>query len=195
MFCTVRKFGSTIYCKAPSAIAKQLNTNISANNSNTQSFKTFLSELPAHIKQLLRNLQADEFDVGYWIEAINSGLVTIAIDGSVADQKGYFATVLHTEEKSIQFQGPCNGAMTLMTSYRAELTDILSALYLLCAMAEFSKSEIVSAPTLLCDNSAAVFCINTLIYPGICAHLAADYNIYKEITTLLKANIKRKPQW
>eukprot|EP00957_Ditylum_brightwellii_P177661 13532432-Ditylum_brightwellii.AAC.1 len=135
MFCTVRKFGSTIYCKAPFARAEQLNANIASNKSNTQLFETFLSKLPTHVKQRLGNLQTEDVDMGYWIEAINSGLVTIAIDGSVADQKGYFATVLHTEEKSIQFQGPCNGAKSLMTSYRAELTCILSALYLLQAMA------------------------------------------------------------
>eukprot|EP00957_Ditylum_brightwellii_P155253 11819224-Ditylum_brightwellii.AAC.1 len=124
MFCTVRKFGSTIYCKAPLARADQVNTNIVTNESNTQMLETFLSKLPAHVKQLLGNLQTEDIDVGYWIEAINSGLVTIAIDGSVADQKGYFVTVLHTEEKSIQFQGPCDGAKSLMTSYRAELTGI-----------------------------------------------------------------------
>eukprot|EP00957_Ditylum_brightwellii_P199760 15228305-Ditylum_brightwellii.AAC.1 len=72
MFCTVRKFGSTIYCKAPLALAEQLNTNIATNKSNTQPFETFLSKLPAHIKQLLGNLQAEDVDVGYWIEAINS---------------------------------------------------------------------------------------------------------------------------
>eukprot|EP00957_Ditylum_brightwellii_P046820 3553704-Ditylum_brightwellii.AAC.1 len=80
MFCTVRKFGSTIYCKAPLARADQLNTNIVTNGSNTQAFETFLSELPAHVKQLLGNLQTEDVDVGYWIEAINSGLVTIAIN-------------------------------------------------------------------------------------------------------------------
>eukprot|EP00957_Ditylum_brightwellii_P200443 15280993-Ditylum_brightwellii.AAC.1 len=62
-------------------------------------------------------------------------------------------------------------------------------------MAEFSKSKIVSPPTLLCDNSAAVFCTNTPIYPSICTHLAADYDIYKEITKAIQANIKVKPQW
>eukprot|EP00957_Ditylum_brightwellii_P047809 3631846-Ditylum_brightwellii.AAC.1 len=72
MFCTMRKFGSTIYYKAPLAIAEQLNINISPNDSNTQSFETFLRELSTHVKQLLGNLQADDVDVGYWIDAINS---------------------------------------------------------------------------------------------------------------------------
>eukprot|EP00957_Ditylum_brightwellii_P194408 14805739-Ditylum_brightwellii.AAC.1 len=92
MFCTVRKFGFTIYCKAPLARAEQLNTNIVTNKSNTQMIKAFLSKLPTHVKRLLGNLQTEDVDVGYWIEAINLGLVTIAIDGSVTDQKGYFAT-------------------------------------------------------------------------------------------------------
>eukprot|EP00957_Ditylum_brightwellii_P108958 8311944-Ditylum_brightwellii.AAC.1 len=62
-------------------------------------------------------------------------------------------------------------------------------------MAEFPKSEIVSPPPLLCNNSAAVFHTNTPIYPGIRAHLAADYDIYKEITNVIQADIKVKPQW
>eukprot|EP00957_Ditylum_brightwellii_P168751 12844283-Ditylum_brightwellii.AAC.1 len=102
----MHKFGSIIYCKAPLAIADQLNTNISANGVTIQSFESFLRELPAHVNQLLENLQADNVDVGYWIDAINSNLATITIDGSVADKKGYFATVLHTAERSIRFQGP-----------------------------------------------------------------------------------------
>eukprot|EP00957_Ditylum_brightwellii_P160022 12180902-Ditylum_brightwellii.AAC.1 len=195
MFCTVHKFGSTIYCKAPLARVDQLNTSIGATRSNSQIFETFLSRLPAHVRQLLGNLKIKYVDVGYWIEAINTGIVTIVIDGSVADRKGYFAMVLHTEKKSIHFQGPCDGAKSLMTSYRAELTGILSALYLLCAMAKFSKSKIEHLPTLLCNNSAAVLRTNTPIYPRICAHLAADYNIYKKITNVIQANIKVKPQW
>eukprot|EP00957_Ditylum_brightwellii_P187859 14303363-Ditylum_brightwellii.AAC.1 len=94
-------------------------------------------------------------DVDYWIDAINSGEVTIAMDGSVADKKGYFATVLYTTEKTIRFQGPCDGAKDLMTSYRTELSGILSALYLLCAFTEFSNTAITSAPPLFCNNSAA----------------------------------------
>eukprot|EP00957_Ditylum_brightwellii_P060743 4611871-Ditylum_brightwellii.AAC.1 len=195
MFCTVHKCGSTIYCKAPLASADQLNTNIVTTGSNPQMFDTFLRGLPAHVRQLLGNFKTEEVDVGYWIEAINTGIATIAIDGSVADRRGYFATVLHTEEKSICFQGPCDGAKSLMTSYRAELMGIMSALYLLCAMTEFSKSKIELPPTLLCDNSAAILRTNTPIYPSIRAHLAADYDIYRKITNVIQANIKVKPQW
>eukprot|EP00957_Ditylum_brightwellii_P090566 6897145-Ditylum_brightwellii.AAC.1 len=190
MFCTVRKFGSTIYCRSPLARADQLNTTIVTTKSNPQTFETFLRGLPAHVRQLLGNLKTEEVNVGYWIEVINTGIVTIATNGSVADRRGYFATVLHTEEKSIHFQGPCGSVKSLMTSYRAKLTGILSALYLVCAMAEFSKSEIELLPTLLCNNSAAVLRTNTPIYPSIRAHLAADYDIYKEITNVIQANIK-----
>eukprot|EP00957_Ditylum_brightwellii_P116837 8911916-Ditylum_brightwellii.AAC.1 len=42
----------------------------------------------------------------------------IATDGSVADKKGYFAAVLFTTERTIQYQGLCDGAKALMTSYR-----------------------------------------------------------------------------
>eukprot|EP00957_Ditylum_brightwellii_P141464 10777103-Ditylum_brightwellii.AAC.1 len=72
MFCTVRKFGSTIYCKALLARADQLNTIIVTNRSISQTFETFLSGLPAHVRQLLGNLKTEEVDVGYWIEAINT---------------------------------------------------------------------------------------------------------------------------
>eukprot|EP00957_Ditylum_brightwellii_P201907 15327747-Ditylum_brightwellii.AAC.1 len=63
------------------------------------------------------NLQEAEVDAEYWIDALNKGLVTIATDGSVADQKGYCVTVMHTDQKQLRFQYPCDGAKSLMTSY------------------------------------------------------------------------------
>eukprot|EP00957_Ditylum_brightwellii_P166071 12643726-Ditylum_brightwellii.AAC.1 len=45
------------------------------------------------------------------------GIVTIATNGSVSNQKGYFATVLHTDQRQLWFQGSCDGAYSLMTSY------------------------------------------------------------------------------
>eukprot|EP00957_Ditylum_brightwellii_P078937 6002235-Ditylum_brightwellii.AAC.1 len=58
----------------------------------------------------------------------------IAMDGSVAHKKGYFAVVFHSADNSICFQGPCDGNSLLMTSYRTELTGISSALCLLQAL-------------------------------------------------------------
>eukprot|EP00957_Ditylum_brightwellii_P058707 4452041-Ditylum_brightwellii.AAC.1 len=53
---------------------------------------------------MLGNLIAAEVDVDYWIQALNCGIVTIAADGSVAAQRGYFATVLHTDQRQLRFR-------------------------------------------------------------------------------------------
>eukprot|EP00957_Ditylum_brightwellii_P035230 2671667-Ditylum_brightwellii.AAC.1 len=70
---------------------------------------------------MLGNLKSAEVDVDYWIDALNHGNVMIATDGSVAAQRGYFTTVLHTDQRQLRFQGPCNGARSMMSSYRTEL--------------------------------------------------------------------------
>eukprot|EP00957_Ditylum_brightwellii_P141149 10753600-Ditylum_brightwellii.AAC.1 len=72
-----------------------------------------------------------------------------------------------------------------MTSYRTELSGILSALYLIRSFIEFSDTALTSAPPLYCDNSASVLWTNTPISPGIREHLAADYDLYKEIATIV----------
>eukprot|EP00957_Ditylum_brightwellii_P158307 12050416-Ditylum_brightwellii.AAC.1 len=72
-----------------------------------------------------------------------------------------------------------------MTSYRTELSGILSALYLIRLFIEFSDTALTSAPPLYCNNSAAVLHTNTPISPGIHEHLAADYDLYKEIATVV----------
>eukprot|EP00957_Ditylum_brightwellii_P040773 3086525-Ditylum_brightwellii.AAC.1 len=71
------------------------------------------------------NLDIAQVDVDYWIDALNRGIGTIATNGSVSNQKGYFATVLHTDQRQLQFQGPCDGDSSLMMSYQTELTGIL----------------------------------------------------------------------
>eukprot|EP00957_Ditylum_brightwellii_P107260 8184158-Ditylum_brightwellii.AAC.1 len=66
-----------------------------------QTFAAFLVKQQHHLQQLLGNLCAEAVDVDYWINTINAGAVTIATDGSVAEKKGYFATVFYTTERSI----------------------------------------------------------------------------------------------
>eukprot|EP00957_Ditylum_brightwellii_P092879 7071039-Ditylum_brightwellii.AAC.1 len=105
-----------------------------------ESFSVYIEKQPAHIKQLSGTLQASEVDVDYWIGALNNGSATIATDGSVADQKGYFATVFHTDNRTIWLQGPCDGAKSLMTSYCTKLIRILAALYLLHALSQYSST-------------------------------------------------------
>eukprot|EP00957_Ditylum_brightwellii_P166347 12663457-Ditylum_brightwellii.AAC.1 len=72
-----------------------------------------------------------------------------------------------------------------MTSYRTELSGILSTLYLIRLFTAFSDTALASAPLLYCDNLAAVLRTNTPISPGIHEHLAADYDLYKEIATVV----------
>eukprot|EP00957_Ditylum_brightwellii_P071772 5455469-Ditylum_brightwellii.AAC.1 len=153
-FCRVMKFGSTIHCRAP--ISQTSVENQQIQTTNTASFSEYIATQPAHVQCLLGNLQTTEVDVDYWISAINARAAMIATNSSAADRNGFFATVLHTEEQTLQFQGPCNGLSILMTSYRAELTGILSTLYLLCALSTFSRTDSTTAPTLFCDNSVAV---------------------------------------
>eukprot|EP00957_Ditylum_brightwellii_P195222 14873138-Ditylum_brightwellii.AAC.1 len=45
-------------------------------------------------------------DVDYWIDALNRDIVTIATNGFISNKKCYFATVLHTDQQQLRFQGP-----------------------------------------------------------------------------------------
>eukprot|EP00957_Ditylum_brightwellii_P078929 6001214-Ditylum_brightwellii.AAC.1 len=88
-----------------------------------------------HVWQLMGTLGVSDVDVEYWISALNSGRVTIVTSGSVAQKTG------------------------------AELTGILSALYLLCALSQYSGNPIITKQQVYCDNMAAVTCLNTSIRP------------------------------
>eukprot|EP00957_Ditylum_brightwellii_P112424 8571008-Ditylum_brightwellii.AAC.1 len=102
IFHTVWKFGSTIYCKGPltaaqEAVAAGMIEVTIANGT----FEEYIAEQLGHVKQILGSLQVAEVYAEYWIDALNKGLVTIATDSSVADQKGYYATVVHTDQKQL----------------------------------------------------------------------------------------------
>eukprot|EP00957_Ditylum_brightwellii_P041918 3174944-Ditylum_brightwellii.AAC.1 len=77
-----------------------------------------------------------------WIldTTLNKGKVTVATDGSVAEKKGYFAVVFHTEDKEIPFQGSCDCVPQLISSYQTELMGILLMLYLLQALSSFTNN-------------------------------------------------------
>eukprot|EP00957_Ditylum_brightwellii_P193662 14747618-Ditylum_brightwellii.AAC.1 len=63
---------------------------------------TFVEYIAAqldYVQWILGTLQAAEVDTVCWIDALNKGLVTIATDGLVANQKGYYAMVMHTDQK------------------------------------------------------------------------------------------------
>eukprot|EP00957_Ditylum_brightwellii_P119645 9128541-Ditylum_brightwellii.AAC.1 len=144
---------------------------------------------------MLGNLKSAEVDVDYWIDALNHGNVTIATDGSVAAQRGYFAMVLHTDQQQLCFQGPCGSARSMMSSYRTELTNILSALYLLHALSDYSGIHITTRQLLYCDNAAAVSRANKIIDPGIMACMTADYNLVKEIEVVKSKGLDLHMEW
>eukprot|EP00957_Ditylum_brightwellii_P027297 2063707-Ditylum_brightwellii.AAC.1 len=60
------------------------------------------------MKRGLGNLDPTEVDVEYWLNALQEGYVNIALDGSVAKGKGYYALLLKAKDRQLQFQGPCN---------------------------------------------------------------------------------------
>eukprot|EP00957_Ditylum_brightwellii_P062317 4728588-Ditylum_brightwellii.AAC.1 len=62
------------------------------------SFDNFLLHQPSHVQRLLGILDTAQVNVDYWIDALNRGIVTIATDGSISNKKGYFVTVLHTDQ-------------------------------------------------------------------------------------------------
>eukprot|EP00957_Ditylum_brightwellii_P095901 7306921-Ditylum_brightwellii.AAC.1 len=65
----------------------------------------------------------------------------------------------------------------MMSSYRIELTGILSALYLLNALSDYLGIHITTRQSLHCDNAAAVSRANKTIDPGITACMTADYDL------------------
>eukprot|EP00957_Ditylum_brightwellii_P191430 14574472-Ditylum_brightwellii.AAC.1 len=75
-----------------------------------------LKEILYQRKKVLELLKMDESSAlidqdiypGYLIQALNKGKVTIATAGLVAEKKGYFAVVFHTDDKDICFEGPCD---------------------------------------------------------------------------------------
>eukprot|EP00957_Ditylum_brightwellii_P071529 5438196-Ditylum_brightwellii.AAC.1 len=75
-----------------------------------------------------------------------------------------------------------------MTSYRTELTGILSALYLLQAFINFTGITPVGAPPLFCNNISAVKRANAPILPGIKTHVSPDFDLVQEIRSI-KQNI------
>eukprot|EP00957_Ditylum_brightwellii_P044135 3349094-Ditylum_brightwellii.AAC.1 len=102
----VTKFDSTVYCSALLTMLQETTQDKITQSAQMQKyFFAHIKKQPAHIKQLLGTLHASEVNVDYWIDALNNGSVTIATDVSAADQKEYFATVFHTDNRTIWLQG------------------------------------------------------------------------------------------
>eukprot|EP00957_Ditylum_brightwellii_P068611 5209168-Ditylum_brightwellii.AAC.1 len=141
-----------------------------AAETSQESFLEYIAQQPQHIKQLLGTLNAQNVDPNHWLTTINNGEVKIATNGFVAEQKGYFDVILHTENEQIWFQGPCDCNKALVSSYRTELTCILSALYLLQAFVKYIACNSTHMQGLLCNNISAVNKTNDTIPFGVRAH-------------------------
>eukprot|EP00957_Ditylum_brightwellii_P035264 2674672-Ditylum_brightwellii.AAC.1 len=158
-------------------------------------FNKYIAVQLDHVKRILGYLQAAEVDIEYWIDVLNKGLVTIATDGSVANWKGYYATVMHTDQKQLGFQGPCYGVKSLMTSYCTELAGILTALYLLRALSSYFQMQINIKQTTLCNNTAAVSRTNTSFGPGNKHYTTTYYDIAKKIDEVKRASLDMQASW
>eukprot|EP00957_Ditylum_brightwellii_P172683 13145550-Ditylum_brightwellii.AAC.1 len=111
------------FFRAPVTIMQEtVAAQTAAAETSQESFLEYIAHQLQHIKWLLGALHAQNVDPNYWLTTTNNGKVTIATDGSVVEQKGYFAVILHTENKKIRFQGPCYCNKALILLYRAELT-------------------------------------------------------------------------
>eukprot|EP00957_Ditylum_brightwellii_P149007 11345237-Ditylum_brightwellii.AAC.1 len=102
---------------------------------------------------------------------------------------------MHTDQKQLRFQSPCNGTKTLITSYRTKLAGILVTLYLLRALSSYSQTQLNTKQTVLCNNAAAVSKANMPINPGIKHYIAADYDIVKEIEEVKISGLDMQASW
>eukprot|EP00957_Ditylum_brightwellii_P194797 14838416-Ditylum_brightwellii.AAC.1 len=82
-----------------------------------------------------------------------------------------------------------------MTSYRSELTGILSALYILKALSQCTTTPLSHKQQLFCDNRAAVTHTNYTITLGIKVHIAADYNLSQEICSVKEEGVDLHTHW
>eukprot|EP00957_Ditylum_brightwellii_P048638 3690658-Ditylum_brightwellii.AAC.1 len=78
---TVRKFGSTLYCKGPLTVAQAAAEASTVTVTHTQGiFEDYVATQLHHVQRILGMLQVAEVDTEYWIDALNKGIVMIATD-------------------------------------------------------------------------------------------------------------------
>eukprot|EP00957_Ditylum_brightwellii_P065527 4970613-Ditylum_brightwellii.AAC.1 len=95
-------FGSLMVCRALVHTCQEqirLQTENAVESPNT--FQDYIRNQPVHVRHLLGTLQAENVDPEYWVQALNEGQVTIATDGSVTHEKGYFVVMFHTDSNTI----------------------------------------------------------------------------------------------
>jgi hypothetical protein len=87
--------------------------------------------------------------------------IIIATDGSATLGVGYHSWVVATEDEDILLQGdgPDDGDLFLMQSYRSELGGVIAGLTVLVTLSRSGLINIAS-DTFLCDNELAVLSTN-----------------------------------
>eukprot|EP00957_Ditylum_brightwellii_P153907 11714940-Ditylum_brightwellii.AAC.1 len=73
-----------------------------------------------------------------------------------------------------------------MTSFRTELSGILSTLYFINALQDYTKENIPAQLPLYCNNMAAVLATEMSTLPGITSHLCPDYDVIAELMSELQ---------
>eukprot|EP00957_Ditylum_brightwellii_P172406 13125323-Ditylum_brightwellii.AAC.1 len=132
------KFGNRLSSTAPVICPDE------TQETPTTTYKMYLDTFPTTIKRILGTLVTQDIDSAYWLSALRDGDATIGTDGSVKDRKGSFAVAIHAKDKQITFAGPVDCDPKLISSYRAELTAILAALYFIQTLHLYHDAQLTT---------------------------------------------------
>jgi hypothetical protein len=126
--------------------------------------------------------------------------IIIDTDGSVTFGGGYHSWVVSTEDEDILLQGdgPDDGDLFIMQSYRSELGGgVAAGLAILGTLSRFGLINIASA-TFLCDNESAVLSTNRPLTDIIFQRIEGDHDLVSMIKDLQKnwcRGLKRMYEW
>eukprot|EP00957_Ditylum_brightwellii_P068871 5227783-Ditylum_brightwellii.AAC.1 len=71
--------------------------------------------------------------------------------------------------------------ISVLNRARSELSSILTTLYFINALQDFTKESVLSQLPLYCANFAAVLFTKTTTAPGVKSHLFSDYDVVSEV--------------
>jgi hypothetical protein len=136
-----------------------------------------IKALPRHIQRLVGDIPTLRTPSG-WDPTIPVNII-IATDGYVTLGVGYHRWIVATEDEDILLQGdgPDDGDLFLMQSYRSELGGVAAGLAVLGTLSRSGLINITST-TFLCENESAVLSTNRPLTDSI-------FHRLKEITTSL----------
>eukprot|EP00957_Ditylum_brightwellii_P063911 4849095-Ditylum_brightwellii.AAC.1 len=155
----------------------------------------YLETLPATVKRILGTLVDQDIYSEYWLSALRDGDATIGTDGSVKDSKGSFAVAIIARDKQLTFAGPVDCNPKLISSYRAELTAILAALYFIQTIQLFHEEPLTTAPMLHCDNKSAMRAATKMTQRGVRSHMAANIDVITKIHRIKESGIPLDTAW